>query len=95
MWQDDVRGHGADGPVSMESGLEGRNNANSLSASSPSFSRLNGVRPRRPEQCPYSRSLGSDGPGVSMESGLEGRNNASQFLSKQSPALAKSQWSPA
>ena len=36
--------------VSMESGLEDRNNARKPPASRPASSRLNGVRPRRPEQ---------------------------------------------
>ena len=38
--------------VSMESGLEGRNNdARPGRAAKPAASCLNGVRPRRPEQC--------------------------------------------
>ena len=39
------------GAVSMESGLEDRNNARPASAVTPISVRLNGVRPRRPEQC--------------------------------------------
>ena len=67
------------GPVSMESGLEGRNNARS-SRSSPRSgqARLNGVRPRRPEQSTRGIREAND-PTVSMESGLEGRNNHSHL----------------
>ena len=36
--------------VSMESGLEGRNNHRNLRQGWLQLSRLNGVRPRRPEQ---------------------------------------------
>ena len=36
--------------VSMESGLEDRNNSSMPSTSFEALSRLNGVRPRRPEQ---------------------------------------------
>ena len=36
--------------VSMESGLEDRNNRNTICRGKPASGRLNGVRPRRPEQ---------------------------------------------
>ena len=59
----------------MESGLEGRNNAHGPGRRVARRYRLNGVRPRRPEQ--YTESPRPDGgpTSVSMESGLEGRNN--------------------
>ena len=63
------------GLVSMESGLEGRNNNVTQRQSSISSSRLNGVRPRRPEQCTQQDPPVVSGDFVSMESGLEGRNN--------------------
>ncbi len=40
----------ADGQVSMESGLEDRNNDPGAQHSAAQSLRLNGVRPRRPEQ---------------------------------------------
>ena len=63
----------------MESGLEGRNNsATSSSTRSPASHRLNGVRPRRPEQFQRHRRQARTRLGVSMESGLEGRNNSTK-----------------
>ena len=60
--------------VSMESGLEDRNNRYWSPNTRRRCCRLNGVRPRRPEQCPYGvvRDVRFT---VSMESGLEDRNN--------------------
>ena len=62
-------------PVSMKSGLEGRNNkAHAPSTNTTTPHRLNGVRPRWPEQ--YNEALTAEGKKkVSMESGLDGRNN--------------------
>ena len=60
--------------VSMESGLEDRNNRRSARAQAGAVQRLNGVRPRRPEQyAGYGPTM--SGYAVSMESGLEDRNN--------------------
>ena len=59
----------------MESGLEGRNNAMRVSSTELKWSSLNGVRPRRPEQCRPARVVAQPERPVSMESGLEGRNN--------------------
>ena len=60
--------------VSMESGLEDRNNRAARRRGIKLHSRLNGVRPRRPEQFrvenPPTVTIT-----VSMESGLEDRNN--------------------
>ena len=61
--------------VSMESGLEGRNNEGLLTGRCRLPLSLNGVRPRRPEQSADSPPAGLDQVLVSMESGLEGRNN--------------------
>ena len=62
--------------VSMESGLEDRNNRWLSASYGISTPGLNGVRPRRPEQCNIS-AAGSQCCGqVSMESGLEDRNNS-------------------
>ena len=79
--------------VSMESGLDGRNNDEVLAHHSTFVRSLNGVRPRWPEQSPNRRSCCSHAA-VSMESGLDGRNNvndAEQTAKRQ----CKSQWSPA
>ena len=62
--------------VSMESGLDGRNNISSERFPVLVLGGLNGVRPRWPEQClvlPADIQLSRP---VSMESGLDGRNNA-------------------
>ena len=61
--------------VSMESGLEGRNNREGQEGRQPRHGRLNGVRPRRPEQFCDVGVRGVRRKIVSMESGLEGRNN--------------------
>ena len=62
--------------VSMESGLDGRNNPSGAPSSRPRRCRLNGVRPRRPEQSVEKPERESRlPPEVSMKSGLEGRNN--------------------
>ena len=61
--------------VSMESGLEGRNNIDRHVWPLAWASRLNGVRPRRPEQWVAPTHPHRTPQGVSMESGLEGRNN--------------------
>ena len=53
---------------------------------------LNGVRPRRPEQCAYLPQGQAVGD-VSMESGLEDRNNETAPVSR--PSGQVSQWSPA
>ena len=62
--------------VSMESGLDGRNNLVDLyyRYRRPE-SRLNGVRPRWPEQCGAGQHGRDPLMMVSMESGLDGRNN--------------------
>ena len=65
---------GMDLPVSMKSGLEGRNNVAATRRLEARGSRLNEVRPRRPEQS-AEQAQGSSGSVVSMKSGLEGRNN--------------------
>ena len=59
----------------MESGLEDRNNHRCQPAVCVGRRRLNGVRPRRPEQSTFEDCLGHDPLDVSMESGLEDRNN--------------------
>ena len=61
-------------PVSMKSGLEGRNNFSTLAQGVAHYRGLNEVRPRRPEQCDFPRELYAP-RFVSMKSGLEGRNN--------------------
>ena len=61
--------------VSMESGLEGRNNVGCAREVGRRHVGLNGVRPRRPEQCCGRLVELLGGYPVSMESGLEGRNN--------------------
>ena len=49
--------------VSMESGLEDRNNATISMSRLPATWGLNGVRPRRPEQySPYLSSLSTSSP---------------------------------
>ena len=60
--------------VSMKSGLEGRNNGGNPPPPRQD-TRLNEVRPRRPEQLSGSLPIYTSGPYVSMKSGLEGRNN--------------------
>ena len=80
--------------VSMESGLEGRNNSAAQPPRSRSAGSLNGVRPRRPEQCDSLDVALARYLGVSMESGLEGRNNASTRI-YGAALILKSQWSPA
>ena len=68
--------------VSMESGLDGRNNVHCSRCVSPSVLRLNGVRPRWPEQlCRIPSPVWRPPLAVSMESGLDGRNNC------QNPAV--------
>ena len=62
--------------VSMESGLEGRNNGMYLPMTITNVIGLNGVRPRRPEQCIVQNTNHCGVHMVSMESGLEGRNNS-------------------
>ena len=66
----------AAGIVSMESGLDGRNNLARVTGMSRMTIRLNGVRPRWPEQWGVYLVKGSLEFLVSMESGLDGRNNA-------------------
>ena len=61
--------------VSMESGLEDRNNCEPDQYRMPSRYRLNGVRPRRPEQSSGDPAEVANCQCVSMESGLEDRNN--------------------
>ena len=81
--------------VSMESGLEDRNNAQPLHVRVHAHSSsLNGVRPRRPEQCPRTRTRRRRVPDVSMESGLEDRNNYRNIVEFDSTDKL-SQWSPA
>ena len=80
--------------VSMDSGLEGRNNALITRRPSTGTSSLNGVRPRRPEQCLHRRHPPVTHPLVSMESGLEGRNNSGSGPRASAMRFA-SQWSPA
>ena len=66
--------------VSMESGLEDRNNPLYDVSAEGRTACLNGVRPRRPEQShPRPRNSHAK-PGVSMESGLEDRNNEAAYL---------------
>ena len=62
--------------VSMESGLEDRNNSRQHTPVMESRAGLNGVRPRRPEQCPAEPDVPTAELHVSMESGLEDRNNS-------------------
>ena len=59
----------------MKSGLEGRNNRALPYSVEPGETRLNEVRPRRPEQCDRKEYYDSQRK-VSMKSGLEGRNNS-------------------
>ena len=80
--------------VSMESGLDGRNNGIGLSTPIGRLCRLNGVRPRWPEQLVATRALSHRTHGVSMESGLVGRNN-SYFDFFDIDFNQMSQWSPA
>ena len=61
-------------PVSIESGLEGRNNLITSESPAARKTSLNRVRPRRPEQF-GKRDISLAGKVVSIESGLEGRNN--------------------
>ena len=61
--------------VSMESGLDGRNNPNGWKRSPTSPPGLNGVRPRWPEQFAQRNADTYAALIVSMESGLDGRNN--------------------
>ena len=62
--------------VSMESGLDGRNNWAVFSDNKRQQFCLNGVRPRWPEQCDICGLAPAQYAGsVSMESGLDGRNN--------------------
>ena len=63
------------GEVSMESGLDGRNNASRAPVPPQRAESLNGVRPRWPEQCQPVSVQAEPSFGVSMESGLDGRNN--------------------
>ena len=60
----------------MESGLEDRNNMDVGLTVRPHLGRLNGVRPRRPEQFTGLGPPQTNFVFVSMESGLEDRNNA-------------------
>ena len=62
-------------PVSMTSGLEGRNNGSTESTVYARDTGLNEVRPRRPEQCNECATTAEAADRVSMKSGLEGRNN--------------------
>ena len=78
----------------MESGLEGRNNPSRQRPVAGEALRLNGVRPRRPEQSNKLHQLADGRDNVSMESGLEGRNNFPNMGSFDSVGAA-SQWSPA
>ena len=59
----------------MESGLDGRNNAACRASNPRSTTRLNGVRPRWPEQFEDAQRQMVPHCQVSMESGLDGRNN--------------------
>ena len=61
--------------VSMESGLDGRNNDHDLRSRRSQKTGLNGVRPRWPEQSAGPVHVPGGGACVSMESGLDGRNN--------------------
>ena len=61
--------------VSMESGLEDRNNRNRSRVDLCGDQGLNGVRPRRPEQSGTAMQEPTPCQPVSMESGLEDRNN--------------------
>ena len=79
----------------MESGLDGRNNLKARLVIRWGESRLNGVRPRWPEQFELPRLLISLSPYVSMESGLDGRNNPTEGLAQDPGADGLSQWSPA
>ena len=67
----------------MKSGLEGRNNALVWVAERQTNSRLNEVRPRRPEQLMVPITL-IRAFMVSMKSGLEGRNNCMLLLARKS-----------
>ena len=72
--------------VSMESGLEDRNNGPAAPEAAVKNAGLNGVRPRRPEQFPpRRRNHRLRGP-VSMESGLEDRNNHFNKLGYRLPS---------
>ena len=62
-------------PVSMESGLDGRNNRHRLLRPPLLVESLNGVRPRWPEQSEEAEEATEGASPVSMESGLDGRNN--------------------
>ena len=79
--------------VSMESGLDGRNNADREGVWCALPFCLNGVRPRWPEQCRAEQPLAQVAR-VSMESGLDGRNNPSG-PGLWRTFLVTSQWSPA
>ena len=78
----------------MESGLEGRNNPHRGGLPANRSGRLNGVRPRRPEQWSFRSVRRAAAQLVSMESGLEGRNNEAlgEFAVDYD---VESQWSPA
>ena len=86
-----VEGFGA--KVSMESGLEGRNNLVVVGGEPRhgfEVSMESGLEGRNNRDL---RLVGRDGHGVSMESGLEGRNNAVAGL-RRIGGLKVSQWSP-
>ena len=78
----------------MESGLEDRNNRNCNEKVRILGYRLNGVRPRRPEQFDLQTWHLTRDQRVSMESGLEDRNNAESGQWKTASTV-RSQWSPA
>ena len=73
--QDELLHHGVSQRVSMESGLEDRNNPSAVRRPDGLRHRLNGVRPRRPEQLTSRGGKPRRNQTVSMESGLEDRNN--------------------
>ena len=79
--------------VSMESGLDGRNNGRGWNPSDPCSPCLNGVRPRWPEQSSLGLDRDYDVNAVSMESGLDGRNN--HIAAAHIKRAVQSQWSPA
>ena len=78
--------------VSMESGLEGRNNGaqQSMSESVGDVSMESGLEGRNNRDVTHAETWDQV---VSMESGLEGRNNLISMW--RSPATWVSQWSPA
>ena len=76
-------------PVSMKSGLDGRNNVVGSLGQSPCNGSLNEVRPRWPEQYAL-RSYVDVWEEVSMKSGLDGRNNwALKFYIQQLLAMSQ------